>query len=187
MDYDLNQVLSRQFSNKTLMTMDYGSLSGNIDYQRTFKKPDKTFTISYKLDRSPRNSNNENSVDGLLNYTSYRQRSANEASGTEHTFQVDYYDPLTKKHQLESGLKYILRQNISNSDISRYDFNTGIWNTDNTRKNDMDYDQHIFGLYLGYVYKLDKISVKSGLRAEGTINDGLYKSTTNVAFYQQNV
>ena len=182
MDYDLNHVLSRQFSNMTLMTTDYGSISGNIDYQRTFKKPDKTFTVSYKLDRSPQNTDYENNIDAVLNYTSYKQRSANEASGTEHTFQVDYYDPLTKKHQLESGLKYILRQNVSNSDISRYDFNTGTWNTDNTRKNDMDYDQHIFGLYLGYVYKLEKISVKSGLRVEGTINDGLYKSATNVAF-----
>jgi outer membrane receptor protein involved in Fe transport len=182
MDYDLNKVLSRQFSNKTLMAMDYGSISGNIDYQRTFKKPDKTFTISYKLDRSPRNSDYENDINAVLNYTSYRQRSANEASGTEHTFQVDYYDPLTKRHQLESGLKYILRQNVSNSDLSRYDFNTGMWNVDNTRQNDMDYDQHIFGLYVGYVYKLDKISVKSGLRAEGTVNDGLYKSATNVEF-----
>jgi hypothetical protein len=181
-DYDLSNTLTRQFENKTLMNMDYGSLSGNIDYQRTFKKPDKTFTISYKLDRSPRNTDNENSVDALLNYTSYKQRSANKASGAEHTFQVDYYDPLTKKHQIESGLKYILRQNVSNSDVSRYNFNTGQWANDNTKINDMDYDQHIIGLYVGYVYKLEKLSIKSGLRAEGTINDGLYKSTTNVSF-----
>ena len=181
-DFDINNTLTRHFLNKTTMNMDYGSISGNIDYQRTFKKPDKTFTISYKLDRSPRNSDNENVVDAFLNYTDYRQRSANDASGTEHTFQVDYYDPLTKMHQIESGLKYILRQNVSNSDILRYDFENWTWSSDKSRINDMDYDQHIFGLYLGYVLKYKKISLKSGLRAEGTINDGLYKSTENVSF-----
>lgn len=181
-DYDTNNTMTRHFLNKTTMNMDYGSISGNIDYQRTFKKPDKTFTVSYKLDRSPRNSDNENDVDAFLNYTDYRQRSANDASGTEHTFQVDYYDPLTKMHQIESGLKYILRQNVSNSDISRYDFENSTWYSDKTRINDMDYDQHIFGVYVGYVMKVKKISLKSGLRAEGTINDGLYKSTENISF-----
>jgi outer membrane receptor protein involved in Fe transport len=182
MDFDINRVLTRHYTNKTTSAQDYGSISGNIDYQRTFKKPDKTFTISYRLDRSPRNSDNLNDINGILNYFSYRQRSENEASGTEQTFQVDYYDPLTKKHQIESGLKYIFRQNVSNTDISRYDFNSEVWIPDNTRKNDMDYDQHIFGLYAGYVFKLEKLSIKSGMRAEGTVNDGLYKSTTNVTF-----
>ena len=181
-DYDINNTLTRQFLNKTLMDMDYGSLSGNIDYQRTFKKPDKTFTISYKLDRSPRNSDNENNIENILNYTSYRQRTQNDASGTEHTFQVDYYDPLTKKHQIESGLKYILRQNVSNTDFFSYDFNNLSWKQDNSRINDMDYDQHIIGLYVGYVLKFEKVSLKTGLRAEGTINDGTYKSTQNTNF-----
>lgn len=181
-DFDTNNTLTRQFLNKTLMNMDYGSLSGNIDYQRTYKKPDKTFTISYKLDRSPRNSDNENDIENILNYNSYRQKTSNDASGTEHTFQVDYYDPLTKMHQIESGLKYILRQNVSNTDFFSYDFAKSIWNQDNTRINDMDYDQHIIGLYVGYVLKLKKVSVKTGLRAEGTINDGTYKSTQNTNF-----
>lgn len=181
-DFDINNTLSRQFLNKTLMDMDYGSLSGNIDYQRTFKKPDKTFTVSYKLDRSPRNSDNENDIESILNYTSYRQKTSNDASGTEHTFQVDYYDPLTKKHQIESGLKYILRQNVSSTDFFKYDFASSVWNKDNTRINDMDYDQHIIGMYVGYVLKLEKFSVKTGLRAEGTINDGTYKSAQNTNF-----
>jgi hypothetical protein len=181
-DFDLNNLLTRQFSNTTMMDMTYGSISGNIDYQRTFKKPDKTFTISYKLDRSPRNSDNENAIDGLLNYQSYKQRSTNDASGTEHTFQVDYYDPLTKKHQIEAGMKYILRQNVSNSDVLRYDYITSQWNRDASKINDLDYDQHIFGLYAGYVLKLKKFSVKSGLRIEGTLNDGLFKSIKDTTF-----
>lgn len=181
-DFDTSRNLTRKFINSTIMDMTYGSLSGNIDYQRTFKKPDKTFTVSYKIDRSPRNSDNLNAVNGELNYQSYKQRSTNDASGTEHTFQVDYYDPLTKKHQIEAGTKYILRQNVSNSDVLRYDYTTNQWTRDASKINDLDYDQHIFGFYAGYVLKLKKFSVKSGLRAEGTINDGLFKSVKDTTF-----
>lgn len=181
-DFDTSRNLTRKFINSTIMDMTYGSLSGNIDYQRTFKKPDKTFTVSYKLDRSPRNSDNLNAINGELNYQSYKQRSTNDASGTEHTFQVDYYDPLTKKHQIEAGTKYILRQNVSNSDVLRYDYTTNQWTRDASKINDLDYDQHIFGFYAGYVLKLKKFSVKSGLRAEGTINDGLFKSVKDTTF-----
>ncbi|HEY5511318.1 MAG TPA: outer membrane beta-barrel protein [Prolixibacteraceae bacterium] len=179
---DLNQVVSRQFTNNTITDFGYGSLSGNIDYQRTYKKPEKSFTLSYKLDNSPRNQNNENEVLGILNYSSYKQRSLNDAYGREHTLQVDYYDPLTKVHQIEVGLKYILRQNYSNTIISQYDDVSNIWKEDQTKANKLDYDQHIFGLYAGYLLKLKKISIKTGLRAEGTVNDGYFKSIKDTTF-----
>jgi hypothetical protein len=181
-DLDVSNTISRQFLNKVSANMDYGSFSGNIDYQRTFKKPDKTFTISYKFERMPQNTDNENEVDAILNYSDYKQHSTNKASDTEHTFQIDYYDPLTKKHQIECGLKYILRMNVSNTDISRYNYTTATWYNDETGLNDMDYNQHIIGAYVGYVLKLSKISIKSGLRGEGTINDGEYKSTDSISF-----
>jgi outer membrane receptor protein involved in Fe transport len=181
-DFDVNNTLSRQLRNLSNSTNNRGSLSGNIDYQRTFKKPDKTFTVSYKLDRSPMNTDGENAIEGILNYNSYRQRSANDASGTEHTFQLDYYDPLTKMHQIECGVKYILRQNISNSEILRYDATQNEWIQDMARNNKLDYDQHIFGVYAGYVIKFKKVSIKTGLRAEGTINDGFFSSIKDTTF-----
>jgi hypothetical protein len=181
-DYDTNHTLSRKFLNLTNSTNTSGNISGNIDYQRTFKKPDKTFTVSYKLDRMPRKTDSENAIEGVLNYNSYRQRSINDASGTEHTFQVDYYNPVTKMHQFESGVKYILRQNVSDSEILRYDAANDDWIRDNSRNDVLDYDQHIIGLYAGYVLKLKKISIKTGLRAEATINDGYFKSIKDTTF-----
>jgi outer membrane receptor protein involved in Fe transport len=181
-DFDTNHILSRKFTNLTNSKNERGNISANIDYQRTFKKPDKTFTVSYKLDRMPQKTDGENSIDALLNYDSYRQRSTNDASGTEHTFQLDYYDPITKMHQLETGVKYILRQNISDSQILRYDSVQNIWVRDVTRNNDLDYDQHIVGLYVGYVLKFKKLSIKTGLRVEGTLNDGYFKSVKDTTF-----
>ncbi len=67
----------------------------------------------------------------------------------------------------------------------RYDYTSSQWTRDESKINDLDYTQHIFGLYAGYVLKLKKFSVKSGLRAEGTINDGLFKSVKDTTFKNQ--
>jgi hypothetical protein len=181
-NYDVNHLLTRQFQNLTNSGFGFGSMSANIDYQKTYKKPDKTFTVSYKLDNSPRNTDNENAVAGILNYPSYRQRSVNDAYGREHTFQVDYFDPITKIHQLEAGVKYILRQNYSDATVFQYNDATAGWEEEISKANNLDYDQHIFGLYAGYLIKLKKLSIKTGLRAEGTLNDGYFKSLTDTSF-----
>lgn len=179
-DFDLNRNTTRQFRNILDMKNKNGMMSGNIDYQRTFSKPDKTLTFSYKMDYSPRNSENGNEITGLLNYLSYNQKSSNDAYGLEQTLQVDYFDPVNKTHQVETGLKYILRQNVSESDVLR--LTDGEWVRDLTRINDLDYDQHIIGIYAGYLLKINKFSFKTGLRAEGTINDGYFKSVNDTAF-----
>jgi len=181
-DYDLNRDLTRQFENIIHSNNEFGSLSGNIDYQRTFDKPDKTFTVSYRLDNSPRDTEYKNAINGILDYSSYDQKTINDAVGREHTFQIDYYDPVTKVHQIETGIKYILRQNKSDSDVLKFNEETGEWKTDLTRVNDLDYDQHIVGIYGGYVVKLKKINIKTGVRAEITKNDGVFKSAQNTDF-----
>ncbi len=181
-DFDTNHNQTREFLNHSTSANHYGNISGNIDYQRTFKKPDKSFTLSYKLEQTPRRTNAVNGIEGILNYDDYQQQSKNSASGAEHTFQMDYYNPVTKKHQVEGGVKYILRRNISNSDISRFDALQDLWIRDETRNNDLDYDQHIIGIYGGYVLKLKKMSIKTGIRVEGTINDGNFRSVKDTSF-----
>ncbi|MDR1407543.1 MAG: TonB-dependent receptor [Tannerella sp.] len=159
-----------------------GYLSGNVDYQRSFAKKDKTFTASYKMDYNPDNSKNSTDVDGQLNYISYRQMSDNRSSGQTHTLQLDYFDPLTENHQIETGLKGIYRRNFSETDISVFDSPTDSWQEDPSRLNDLDYDQYIIGIYAGYLFKHNKTSTKAGARAEYTWNDGLFKSQVNTPF-----
>ncbi len=180
-DYDINNHLVRQFENNISTGNEYGSVTGNIDYQRTFKKPDQTFTLSYRLDKSPRDTENGNSINGILNYPSYQQKTINEAAGLEHTVQVDYYDPISKTHQIETGLKYILRQNTSESDIQMLN-ELGNWERDLSRINDLDYNQYILGVYAGYVVKFKKFNIKTGARFESTKNDGVFKSQKDTTF-----
>lgn len=173
---NLNDIVTRGYRSNTIGDTRYGSVSGNIDYQKTFKKPDKSLTFSYKLESDPRRTNNRSEVDSIINYSSYDQRSLNDAAGREHTAQIDYYDPLTKMHQVESGVKFILRENTSNSEVYR----NGILLP--RRTNDLDYDQYIFGAYAGYVFKWKKFSTRTGLRLEKTWNDGTSKSDTVTNF-----
>ena len=163
--------ISRIYSSSTYSKQSYGYLSGNIDYQKTYKKPDKSLTFSYKLDNNPSTTKYNSVTSGLYNFPSYIQRSDNDATGREQTFQADYYDPLTAMHQIEGGVKFILRQNTSISETFRNDtmkVNSG---------NDLDYNQYILGAYAGYVFKLKKFSAKAGLRLERTWNDGVSSSS----------
>lgn len=152
----------------------FGSLSGTLDYQRTFMKPDKTFTASYKIQYTPNDSEFDRTIEEISNYPGYGLRSKNDASGYEHTLQADYFNPINENHQVEAGAKYILRPNDSETKEHRLDPGSSVWVPDNSQKNDLDYDQHIIAGYTSYQYKLKKVSFKGGVRAEYTINDGTF-------------
>ena len=181
-DRNIHNELVRRYTNVYNSENGYGYLSGNLDYQRSFMKKDKTFTASYKMDYNPNNSKYDNVIDGALNYPSYKQKSDNNSSGQTHTLQLDYYDPLTDKHQVEAGVKAIYRRNFSESDIMRLDSTSSDWYEDVARLNDLDYDQYIMGVYAGYLFKYKKTSTKVGARGEYTWNDGVFKSRENTDF-----
>lgn len=173
---DNNHDLFQSYLNEANSRNKYGGLSGSLDYQRLFKKPDQSLTVSYKLDRNPRKTESTNEYSDTYNFEPYRQYSWNDAKGTEHTAQVDYFDPINKKHQIEVGTKYILRRNVSDTEIKLWDFPTEEWVIDNSRLNDLDYDQHIWGIYGGYGFKNKGISTRAGVRAETNWNNGTAKT-----------
>jgi outer membrane receptor protein involved in Fe transport len=175
------KVQTSYFEMKNSGQYSYGTMSGNIDYQKTYKKPDKTFTISYKLDNNPHSQDYVSETQNTVNYDTYKQNSVGESFTREQTLQADYYDPLSKKHQIECGLKGIYRQNYSNSDYFLLNSENEMV-LDPAKSNELDYNQTIVGLYGGYVYKLDKFSMKSGLRAELTWNNAVSKSATDTSF-----
>ncbi|MEA4979999.1 MAG: TonB-dependent receptor [Petrimonas sp.] len=150
----------------------FGSFTLATDYQRTFKKKDELLTVSYRFERDPNNSEFESEYDNVVNYIypdGYRIKSINDAGGNEHTGQIDYVNPLTNKHSVEVGLKYIYRDNSSRGDNMFLDVaNDGQWKEDLKRKNDLDHEQRIASGYAGYGLKAGKFGVKLGLRGENT-------------------
>ena len=173
---DINHATTQYFSSGNTGSYTYGSISGNLDFQRTFMKPDKTLTFSYKFDLSPQSSDFLNRIDSTYNYTPYTQKSIQDELGQEHTIQMDYYDPVSDKHQFEGGFKFIFRGNDENSDR---------WRNDSIRtdlSNNLLYDQYIFGAYTGYVHKWKKVTAKGGFRLERTWNYGESESDSMVKF-----
>ena len=147
----------------------WGGEELSLDYQRSFKKPDKLLTFSYKLGNTPNNTDNHTNMNGLVNYPSSEQKIASKAQGNEHTFQVDYVEPFNKIHVMEIGAKYILRLNNSNNLYQTYNDTIGSWvNTPGRNINDMENTQQILGTYGSYTLKLDKFSFKGGVRFEYT-------------------
>ena len=157
-------------------TNERGSIDFSADYQRSFKKKGEFLTLSYRY------GNNPNSSDGttetlkvtgnpILRDEDYRMRNHNEADGNEHTGQIDYVNPLTKNHTIETGLKYIYRDNSSEGNNLYYDLTTQDWMEDLRRKNDLQHDQYIASGYASYGFKKDKFGLKAGLRAEQTKQD----------------
>jgi outer membrane receptor protein involved in Fe transport len=153
----------------TEATGTWGGVDMTFDYQRSYKKPDKLFTLSYKLSRTPDNTNNYSDYTALKNYSNSQQKIISNAQGNEHTFQADYTEPFNKIHVVELGVKYILRLNDSENSYRQLNTATNSWDTIPGRiANDMNHTQHIFGAYGSYTLKLKNISIKGGLRLEYT-------------------
>lgn len=153
----------------------YAYISGNLDYQRTFQKPDRMFTASYKFDINPNRAENTSLITDVIDYSRPDRLSNVNAVGGEHTFQADYVDPLTEKHLIEAGLKYILRPNTSNTDEYVRASPDVEWSPDNSNVTNLDYFQHIGALYASYQFRPNKkFSIKAGARGEYTINDGTF-------------
>lgn len=151
----------------------FGSLTVTTDYQRSFKKKGELLTLSYRFEQSPNNSEFESAYENVTGTDfyypdGYRMKSINDAGGVEHTGQVDYVNPISEKHSIEAGFKYIFRDNTSRGDNTFFDPAVNGWKEDVARKNDLDHEQRIASGYLGYTVKMGKVGVKLGLRGENT-------------------
>lgn len=150
----------------------YGGMELSADYQRNFKKKGEMLTLSYRYGWNPNNSGFEtlfSDVTGSYFYPDgYRQKTENEAGGNEHTGQIDYVNPILKKHTIELGTKYIIRSNSSRSDNTYLDVANNVWKEDLSRKNDLDHDQNITSGYASYNFKQGKMGIRAGLRGEYT-------------------
>ena len=156
----------------------YDDISGGIDYQRSFKTPERLLTFSYRLESNPswrKDDVNYQSLRSGMSWADYLlqlrdQRVDGDQSTTEHTFQIDYTTPFAKHHTLETGAKYIMRRNNAVND--EYDAMAGTgeekqWNADNS--SDYKHRNDILAAYLGYGLQLSRWSGRLGLRYEHTL------------------
>lgn len=162
---------------------EFGSTDISLDYQHSTMKKDELLTLSYRFSRSPNNSESYNEIIPILDYFSRKQMDDNDASTREHTGQIDYTTPTWGKQTLEAGLKYIYRDNRSVADRMLYNDSLNTWKPAPVEVRDhFEHMQHIYSAYVGYAFRFDKMSVKGGLRAEGTSLDVKYKLAPDANF-----
>ena len=139
------------------------NISWNTDYTRTFEdNEDRELSISYQLgNRIRENETDISENDSLINLTNI-----NDEQNFEHTFQIDYTQPI-KDHLIEIGGKMIIRDQEmdyeTQSDNIDYVFNNEIFN----------YTQTVNALYLSSNISLpNDYSLKAGTRYEHTKIEG---------------
>lgn len=164
----------------------FGSTDLSLDYQHSTKKKDELLTLSYKFSNSPNDSKNDRMLEYLAGGYAGRTNFAlqeNDAYTNEHTGQIDYTTPILKDHTIEAGVKYILRQNNSETEHFQKETEQAPWQSLPQRENDdFKHTQHIYAGYAGYSLKTGKFGFKTGVRAEGTKLDVKFKNNPTLNF-----
>jgi outer membrane receptor protein involved in Fe transport len=167
-DYDVMLRYNRNSKGKST----FGGTGINVDYQRTFNKKDQLLTSSYRYNYNPNDSESNNNYTGVIDPTGQYTRADwqfSDANMDEHTFQLDFTTPFGKLHTIETGLKYIIRLNKSNSGYEDLDEATGAWvPREDVPENRFKHRQDIIAAYGGYSLRWNKWGFKTGLRYEAT-------------------
>lgn len=155
----------------------YFDFNGKIDYQHLTSNKGETLTFSYLLSSTNQDLYADVIYKDLYNYPlDYDSQSTdNKLNFYEHTFQFDWTRPFAEKHKIEMGVKYILRQNFSET--------TNKYGDDKTFFTDFDHITHIGAAYGEYSFNSKKWGARAGIRYELAHLEGEYKSPDEPAFH----
>ncbi|WP_234396337.1 outer membrane beta-barrel family protein [Prevotella dentasini] len=174
-----DNLLYRYNSRTSLPGYSYYDLGGRADYQHKTRLKGETLTLSYMLSASRRHEIRRQEYSEMVNmpvsYSGY-SRNARERF-TEHTFQIDYVRPFGKQHKVETGLKYILRDNSSSS-LMDYDGLVA------DEENQFSHNTQVEAAYLSYLFNSEKWSARAGLRYEHSYMKAEYPDGSSTDFHR---
>ena len=146
-------------------------IDASLNYQHSFRADkNRLLTLSYRYLTYGDQQASELSLTNQVNYTMPNYRQVNDQHFAEQTVQVDYVHPIGK-HQIEVGLKVILRDNRSDFQYAIADSVTGQFVIQPTISNRFRNTQNVFGGYTTYQYAWKGWGLKAGIRIEETVID----------------
>jgi hypothetical protein len=155
----------------------FSAVDLGLNYQlASRRKKDLLLTTSYRYSYSLADQYGSISSKNKFNYAQPDNNQQNDAGYKEHTFQLDYVNPI-KKLTVEAGAKAILRNNYSNTSGEIYVSPSAGYVDDPSRTNNFSYQLNVFSLYNSYQLKMPKWTVQAGLRAEHTVVNADFTST----------
>ncbi len=164
----------------------YMGVNASVDYQRWLNADHtSSFTLSYLYDYNPARNRTRTTYGDVANVTGLTLSdlySDAQTWGTSHTGQADFTFDLGKGQTLETGAKFIHRNNKSDSKL--YDIVNGedVLNADNS----INY-RNLQSIVAGYAqYKLtkEKYNARVGLRYEHTFESVKYKNLSDRNFHK---
>ena len=177
--WDKNNQLIYKFNND-MTTPDYSyvNIGGRFDYQHKTHLDGEVLTLSYMLAATRPQTTFRQTYSNMVNfpvsYTSYDQNTRERF--TEHTFQIDYVRPFGKHHKIESGTKYILRNNNSTS-LMDYQGTTP------DMESKFKHKAQVAAAYLSYILTAGKWAARAGLRYEFTRMKASYPDGSNPDYH----
>ena len=177
--WDKNSLLIYKFDNN-MTTPGYSDLNlgGRFDYQHKTHLDGEVLTLSYMLAATRPQTTFRQTYSNMVNfpvsYTSYDQNTRERF--TEHTFQIDYVRPFGKHHKIESGTKYILRNNNSTS-LMDYQGTTP------DMESKFKHKAQVAAAYLSYILTAGKWAARAGLRYEFTHMKASYPDGSNADYH----
>lgn len=134
------------------------------DFLHKFKKKDQQISLAYQLS----NSNQRNNYITDFSNTIIDEYGNSNADNTENTIQADYTHPF-KKVTLETGIKGILRDIVSDNRTRNYNSGSNSFSEISSRTYLYDYNQDVYSAYATFGFTLaKKYGVRAGARYEVT-------------------
>lgn len=155
---------------------DYFDLDGSINYQRLTQRKGETFTLSYRISTTSQGQNSFTRYEDMLNMPVPYSGIDNKfrLNFIEHTAQFDWERPLNSHNVINTGLKYIYRQNHSRTTIDYIDYN-------DTYSNFIHHTQ-VAAVYADYRLKFDRWGARAGVRYEYSHLSAKYKDNSQEPF-----
>ncbi len=139
-----------------------------LNYEHTFRREGHTLTISDNVSVSPPVvSSGIKTVLPTEGVTEVAQQNigwSERESSVDNVVQIDYRNPITKRHTIEAGAKHFYDYNRLRK-INTFEYADGAapYETNGITR----LTRNILGVYFGYAYSVEKFSARAGGRLEG--------------------
>ncbi len=154
------------------------NMTGSLYFNNKLSEDGQEFSGDLTLSRN-RNENNFGTVkqdyDSLsnpLNTSPLNQRDTTMFKSYNLNAQIDYTHPLSKVSKLEVGYKGTFRLNDNDFNSDTLDYNTGIYQTNNSVNNHFKLNEYINAAYGVFSSSIGDFSYKLGVRVEQTNTKG---------------
>lgn len=179
-DAFLTDSILREYTRDNTTSNLNGGFDWTTDYRRTFKQPEREWTIAFQI------TNNFNNREALINQLDilgnapeliFREDNENSGQNYEYVLQTDYVHPFSPKIKLEAGAKEVLRNIFSDYRFQTFDEGLNDFVTDPARTDIFNYTQSVTAGYVSLNIKLgEKYGAVIGARYEYTAIRGSYDS-----------